>query len=219
MYKILGYYICEKLAVPDFPGIKGEEMITVSNCFSGIHPDLTCCYFSNNRKKERTEYYKKWGIDEEKAVMLQNDMHAMFERSLAIDGRFLNLEDAKRIRRKYFDENTCVIVSVSTTEEYYNALTKELRENSSGINNFFSGLEDKNEMLGYDILGWDYSGFHTFLCNGLHKELDSIRFNEYCLMENDFELVQNFAVQILGKGEPVEWIPCRIGRCVLNGFS
>ena len=35
----------------------------------------------------------------------------------------------------------------------------------------------------------------------------------------DFETVQNFAVQIQGKGEPVEWIPCRIGRCVLNGFS
>lgn len=213
MYRVFGYYICEKLVVPDFLGIKGDEMITVSDCFSGIHPDLTYCYFINNRKKERIEYHKKWHINEEKAVMLQNDIHSMFERCLAIDGRFLNLEDAKRIREKYFDENKCVIVSISTIEEYYKVLTEELNENSCGINNFFSGVLDKNILLGYDILGWDISGFHTFLCNGLHKEFELIRFNKYCLLENDFEVIQNFAKQIQGKGEPVEWIPCRIGIC------
>ena len=213
MYKIVGYYICEKSVVPAWLGINCEELLTISNCFSVTHPDLTCCYFINDREKERTVYHKKWDITEEKAVLLQNDIRAMFESSLAIDGRFLNLEDAKRIRGKYFDEDKCVIVSVSTTEEYYNALTKELSANSSGKNDFFSGVEDKNELLGYDILGWDYSGFHTFLCNSLHKELESIRFNKYCLLENGFETVENFAEQIQDKGELVEWIPCRIGRC------
>ena len=51
MYKILGYYICEKLIALDFLGTKSDEMITVSDCFSGIHPDLAYCYFNNNRKK------------------------------------------------------------------------------------------------------------------------------------------------------------------------
>ena len=213
MYRVLGYYICEKLVVPEFLEIKGDEIITASVCFSGIHPDLTYCYFINNRKKERIEYHKKWNITEEKAVMLQNDIHSMFEKSLAIDGRFSNIEDAKRIRAKYFDENKCVIISVSTTEENYKLLTEELSENSCGINDFFSGAEDKNMMLGYDILGWDISGFHTFLCNGLHKELELVRFNKYCLIENNFETVQNYAMHIQGKGEPVEWIPCRIGIC------
>ena len=137
----------------------------------------------------------------------------MFEKSLAIDGRFLNLVDAKRIREKYFDDNKCVIISVSTTEENYILLTEILSENSCGLNDFFSGAEDQSMMLGYDILGWDISGFHTFLCNGLHKELELIKFNKYCLIENDFETVQNFAMQIQGKGEPVVWIPCKIGRC------
>lgn len=26
MYRVLGYYICEKLVVPDFLGIKGDEI-------------------------------------------------------------------------------------------------------------------------------------------------------------------------------------------------
>lgn len=106
-----------------------------------------------------------------------------------------------------------MIVSVSTTEEYYEILTEELSESSCGINNFFSGEIDSNELLGYDILGWDISGFHSFLCNSLHKESEALRFNKFCLMENEFETVQDFTKKIQGKGEPVEWIPCRIGKC------
>ena len=151
MYKIEGYYICEKLDIPNFLGIRGDELISVSGCFSGIHPDLTYCYFINDRKNERIEYHE--------------------------------------------------------------ILTEELSESSCGINNFFSGEIDSNELLGYDILGWDISGFHSFLCNSLHKESETLRFNKFCLMENEFETVQDFTKKIQGKGEPVEWIPCRIGKC------
>lgn len=214
MYKVLGYYICEKLVIPDFLDIKGNEIISVSSCFSGVHPDLTYCYFINNRKKERVEYHKKWNISEEKAVKLQNDIDSMFESCLSIDGRFLNLEDAKRICEEYYDTNRCVIVSVSTTEAYYKIITQELSEHSNGINDFFLGALDESELLGYDVLGWDISGFHTFLCNSLHKELELVKFNKHGLLENDFEMIQGFAKQIQGKGEPVEWIPCRIGKCV-----
>ena len=57
MYKIVGYYICEKLDIPNFLGIRGDELISVSGCFSGIHPDLTYCYFINDRKNERIDLH------------------------------------------------------------------------------------------------------------------------------------------------------------------
>lgn len=213
MYRILGYYICEKLIAPDFLGIKSDEMISVSGCFSEIHPNLDYCYFDNNRRKERIEYQEKWDINEDKAVILQRNIQSMFQKRLAIDGRFLSLDDARKICADFFDADKCIIVSVSTTEEYYKQLTEELSEHSNAINDFFTDALDENELLGYDILGWDISGFHTFLCNSLHKELELVKFNKYCLIENDFETVQDFAKQIQGKGEPVDWVPCRIGRC------
>lgn len=74
-------------------------------------------------------------------------------------------------------------------------------------------FDNNRKVERYDILGWDISGFHTFLCNSLHKELKMPRFNKHCLLENEFKSVQDFAKQIQGKGEPVEWVPCRIGRC------
>ena len=143
MYRIIGYYICEKIRVPDYLEIKCDEMITVSGCFSDVHPNLSFCYFINNRKSERIEYHKKWAITKEKATPLQSDIQAIFGKSLAIDGRFSNIEDAKGIRDKYFDSDNCVIVSVSTTEEYYKILTKEISGDSSGINDFFSGVIDE----------------------------------------------------------------------------
>ena len=54
-------------------------------------------------------------------------------------------------------------------------------------------------------------GFHSFLCNSLQKELSGARFNNVGLLDNVFQEVEGFVHQIKGKGEPVEWIPCRIG--------
>ena len=65
----------------------------------------------------------------------------------------------------------------------------------------------------YDILGWDISGFHSYLCNSLQNELKTVRFNTYGLMDNTFDEVESFSSQIEGKGEPVEWIPVRVGKC------
>ncbi len=60
--------------------------------------------------------------------------------------------------------------------------------------------------------GWMWiAGFHSFLCNSLQKELPVIRFNDVGLLGNVFSEVEGFTRQIQGKGEPVEWIPCRIG--------
>lgn len=213
MYKIFGYYICEKMKAPDWLGLDREIMISVSDCFGGIHPDLTKCYFLNDRIREQIEYKKKWKLGKDRAAILQRDIGNIFESRLAIDGRFLRLADAEYFYGEYFNQGSCMIVSVSTSEEYYDILTCDLAENSSSINNFFSNLVDQNELLGYDILGWDISGFHTFLCNNLQKDLIHARFNHLCLLENPFREVDGFAKEIQGKGEPVEWIPCRIGKC------
>ena len=64
--------------------------------------------------------------------------------------------------------------------------------------------------------GWkkkEESGFHSFLCNSLHNDLPTAKFNHIGLLENDFEEVVQFACLIEGTGEPVEWIPCRVGKC------
>lgn len=213
MYRIIGYYICEKLKTSNRLRENSEQMISVSDCFGGIHPDLSCCFFTNDKKDDRYKYCKKWNLDGDELTSLQRDIGGIFGRRLGVDGRFLTKADAQYFLKKYFSEDKCVVVSVSTTDEYYDTLKNELTETSGANNSFFCDNIDESELLGFDILGWDISGFHTFLCNNLQSALPAAKFNKLILLENDYEEVKEFAKQIQDMGEPVEWIPCRIGKC------
>ena len=108
--------------------------------------------------------------------------------------------------------NYCMDSLVNQTVEDYEILAGELK--SSNSHGRMNGEDDRSPCLGNDILGWDISGFHSFLCNSLQKELPDIKFNHMGLLDHDFQEVAHFAGQIKGKGEPVEWIPCRIGVSV-----
>lgn len=102
-----------------------------------------------------------------------------------------------------------MVWSVSTTPKYFEILTRELKgSNSHGLT---SGNADNSLRMGSDILGWDISGFHSFLCNSLQTGLSGVKFDDVGLLQNDFRDVISYAEQIKGLGEPVEWIPCRIG--------
>ena len=129
-----------------------------------------------------------------------------------MDSRFLRFSDARDFYERFCRAVSCHVVSVSTFREYYEILAGELK--SSNSHGRMNGEDDRSPCLGNDILGWDISGFHSFLCNSLQKELPDIKFNHMGLLDHDFQEVAHFASQIKGKGEPVEWIPCRIGVSV-----
>lgn len=211
MYKIIGYYICQLVETPKFLDNISDKMLSVSGCFGCVHPDLTQCFFQNNMDKK--EYRNVLKLDDTKLSLLQDEIGRLFEKDIAIDGRFLNKEDAQYLCETYFSALNCIVVSVSTTEEYFEILKMVLLNSSNGKSTPMSSNVDENEGIGFDIIGWDISGFHSFLCNNLQKELSNARFNECALLANTFEEVEKFAHQIAGKGEPVEWIPCRIGMC------
>ena len=171
MYKIIGYYICEFIQIPQYLNRKGS-MISVSECFGGTHPRLDTCFFINNyiTAQERDAYKKLWNLTKEKITQL-------------------------------------------TKEKYWEILKEEWTDSDCGRQSLTTDYEDKNELLGIDILGWDIGGLHSFLCNRLDKMLPAASFNSYGLLENTFDEAADFSSQIQGYGEPVIWIPCRIGKC------
>lgn len=215
MYRIIGYYICELIEIPRYLGRTGT-MVSVSGCFGGTHPRLDVCFFTNNYTdaKERDAYKKLWNLSGEKAQQLSKEINGLFGNGLDTDGRFTCLSDARRFYDSYFSNGNCIIVSVSSEEKYFDILKGELGNNSCGLTFDKTGCMDENELLGFDILGWDIGIFHSFLCNGLQKMLTRVRFNDYGLLGNTFDETAAFSCQIQGLGEPVEWIPCRIGRCI-----
>lgn len=215
MYRIIGYYICERIAVPEWLNRSGM-MLSVSECFGGIHPRLDTCFFQNDYigQKERDAYRKRWGFSDEKAMELEREIGVLLKKGLAEDGCFQRLSDARHFYDSYFSKGSCILVSVSTREKYFDILKDELPSERLSTNCLVSGVADENELLGFDILGWDIGSFHTFLCNRLQEMLPDAKFNGYGLLENTFEETAAFSARIQGYGEPVLWVPCRIGKCV-----
>ena len=214
MYKIIGYYICEFIQIPQYLNRKGS-MISVSECFGGTHPRLDTCFFINNyiTAQERDAYKKLWNLTEEKITQLTKEISFLLEKGLAVDGCFSRLSDARYFYDSFFSGENSILVSVSTKEKYWEILKEEWTDSDCGRQSLTTDYEDKNELLGIDILGWDIGGFHYFLCNRLDKMLPAASFNSYGLLENTFDEAADFSSQIQGYGEPVIWIPCRIGKC------
>ena len=208
-FKVIGYYICEIIHTPQWLRGISRHLVSVSGCIGEQHPRWEC-FMGGWSKEEARKYGEKLRIDREQYREFSKTAGCLFDaKRLDVDCRFLDLWDARDFCEKFCRALPCCVVSISTTMEYYKILLDELKGSNSHA--LMNGENDNSPCLGNDILGWDIGGFHSFLCNSLQKELPEARFNDVGLLSNVFQEAEEFARQIEGKGEPVEWIPCRIG--------
>ena len=131
------------------------------------------------------------------------------EDRLDTDSRFLFKQDAEDIYRRYFYNRRGVVpgyrlIGIALEEALLPSLEDRIIQKKE-----VSRTEERR-FLGFDLLGWDISGFHTYLCNSLQEELMKrfeLKPGRFGLLENSKEEVEAFADAIQNRGEPVEWMP------------
>lgn len=209
-FKVIGYYICRVINTPEWLQGVGKQVLSVSNCIGEQHPKWEC-FLGGWCKGESQEYQELLKMSDEQYKEFLDVANQLFDlKRIDVDCRFLQLSDAQYFHEKFCSEIDCRIVSISTTPKYFEILEKEL--NGSDSYGLMSGTVDNSLWIGSDILGWDIAGlFHSFLCNSLQAGLPEAKFNDIGLLENDFHDVISYAEQIEGLGEPVQWLPCRLG--------
>lgn len=208
-----GYYIVEPVTKPEFVALPCKQILSVSDCFCTHHPDLDEFYWLGTEEKSK-KYQNKFRLADEIFFQMKEDVSVLFEKEkMGSDGMFYYLEDAKRIYQKYFCHNREVrIIGISVEDDFFQILQEEM-------GNAFQipKLEKiQGKMLGYEIIGWDISRFHSYLCNGLEKviiEEYSLIVNHQGLLQNSYEEIVDFVKRIKGMGEPVEWIPVALHDC------
>ena len=208
-FKVIGYYICGVIDTPEWLNEVGKQVLSVSGCIGEQHPKWEC-FMGGWRKGESQEYQNFLKLDDAQYREFSDAANHFFDlKRIDVDCRFLQLPDAQYFHKRFCSAINSRVVSVSTTPKYFEIVKTELKgSNSHGL---MSGNADNSLLIGSDILGWDISGFHSFLCNSLQTGLLGAKFNDIELLENDFHDVISYAEQIKGLGEPVEWIPCKIG--------
>lgn len=211
----VGYYISEPVLKPEYLSLNCKQLLSISSCLCDIHPDLNGCFWKNH-KEYRIEYNTKLNLSEEQAVSLEKDVSKLFNSNLIdIDGRFVNYSDAVNFYKKYMMYcSTAKIIQVRMSIKDMNELTDEYDWNQS------MKLPESNiihgDYLGCEIVGFDFSGFHSYLCNSLEKDIlhkYSVTINDYGILQNEYSEVNTFTESIQGKGEPVTWRTCLLYDC------
>lgn len=206
MFFDFGFYIVASCACPAYLEGFSERILTVSSCICDSQPELFACM---NRGEGRKEYRKRLAMEAQEFEEFAEEMVQMFEDGrLMCGGRFLDLQEAKWVYCRWFRERSCEgeayrLVGISLEDCFVPEVEEEkpLAPHHGGA------------FLGYDILGWDIGGFHTYLCNSLQKELMArfcLKPGRLGLLQNSREEVNRFSEAIQGKGEPVVWIPFQV---------
>ena len=108
--QVVGYYICERVAAPNFLHGFFKQIYSVSSCIGEQHPNLRGCFWQGY-EKEKEEYRKRWKLDDEAFQQLCLDVSNLFERKLLdADGRFLCLADVLHIYKSYFADGSCLLL-------------------------------------------------------------------------------------------------------------
>lgn len=178
--------------------------MSVSECLCTHEPQIFLCH-GWKPNGDNKEYIEKCFKNEEQYIKMSEEITKLLEEDLFYtDGRFLYKEDAMHFYEEYFSSADCKLVEVRLNNQYFELICDDFDINRNYL------TDGEGEKIGCDIIGWDISGFHSFLCNSLHEDFDHIKFNNYGLMDEEYDVVEEISNKIQGKGEPVHWIPVEI---------
>jgi hypothetical protein len=209
-----GYCIAEPVPKPDYISLDCDKILSASACICNFHPSLNGSFWIN-RGKEQIEYQGKLNISDDDFNAMKNTVNRLFNSNrLDIDGRFANCADALDFYNKYlYNLNGLKIIAVALEKEYKDILCDEIA-NGANILSTLEVTQSDGKLFGYEILGWDNGGFHSYLCNGFEKSISreyELAINEFGLIQNSYTMVKEFVKYLADKGgEPVIWLPFAI---------
>ena len=179
-FQNIGYYLVEPIIPPACFDLPCKRLLSLSDCIANIYPPQT---EDLSPRMMKLAEEARFSPAESRFSRLKDVLVFYKEFSEKADGlRIVGQFAAKDIAGRFISEN-----DFCPCEE---------------------NLEPKM-LLGGEILGFD-GGLHSYLCNGLDKNLRerfAIRWNGWGLIENSYEEMRTFAAFIQGQGEPVDWLP------------
>ena len=179
-FQNIGYYLVEPIIPPACFDLPCKRLLSLGDCIANIYPPQT---------------------EDLSPRMMKLAEEARFSPA---ESRFSRLKDALVFYKEFSEKADGLrIVGQFAAKDIAGRFISE---------NDFCPCEENLEpkmLLGGEILGFD-GGLHSYLCNGLDKNLRerfAIRWNGWGLIENSYEEMRTFAAFIQGQGEPVDWLP------------
>lgn len=194
-----------------------EKILSASSCICDFYPDINV--FWNKSQKVKESYKKTLEIDDFTYDKMEYWINEAFEKSIESPNVFNNYESAIEFYNKFLSKQQDLkIIGIAIHKTHKDSFVEEQDDLTYGICknlNKLIPIDIQNTILGYEILGYEFGGFHSYICNGLENKY----YEKYKLVlnENGFiptleeaNILSNYTNDEIDGKEPVLWLPWAI---------
>ncbi|MCC5892484.1 hypothetical protein [Exiguobacterium sp.] len=220
-----GYLLIERTERADYMDERliPEFIQSASACICEQHPTLDVLWGTSNRSKN--QYRERLRLSEEEFLILIEWVEFYQESGeLGYPQTFQTIELAKKFRDRFFSHIELDIIEIGLPESYVSDFLVEGEDGDSperyGVERFIlrhERDEPMGKLLGYEVLGYEYGTFHSYLCNGLERDFAerfTFQLNEHGFIPTlaEVEHYCTYSNQEDVGTEPVLWLPWVISK-------
>ena len=222
-----GYFVTqlfdrpERMSVDLLPG----QILSVSRCLAAILPDSWNLSWVRTSEEERYCAAAKFGLSPETTAELVEWVTERFDRNeVGFPGIFNSIETARALLERFPLPKNCLLLGLGLHKQFV-AEFKAVEAVVPGVGNggvwqcvsAEQALADGFLIEGYEILGYDYGDFHSWLCNGLEVDADrlfGIRPAKHGLLArlDQADMVTEYVRRDETGAEPGLWLPWLVVR-------
>ena len=225
-YYIGGYYLVEGTEIKAYmdAALLPNKIWSISDCICDLHPDLAALSWSSCSKQNRREYQKKLNLTKKEFSDLQKEVDDLFSTNkIGWLEMFIDRDAAIHFAQKYLsdisDLKLFMIATTAEDKDYF--LEEEKPKGNQGEVGVYRCLKQEltvkgqDRLRGFEVLGYELGGFHSFVCNSLEKDFSEklkIKLNANGLIDSyaDAERAADYASEPDVGAEPALWMPWAI---------
>jgi hypothetical protein len=220
-YFLGGYYLVESSPCKSWMNnsLIPQKFYSLSTCICSHHPDLSILTWVNNIE-DREQYRRKLKLTIEEFKLLQSQADRWFDQNrYGWGGVFLDLNLAREFAADYLSNiQNIKLLAIAATAKYRDLYLQEELSSNNLHEGVYQALQSNqtikinHDFLGYEVLGNDCGGFHSFVCNGLETDFAhklDIKLNQHGLIDQYDRAIQasDYANRPDLGAEQVLWIP------------
>lgn len=206
------------------PDLIPDTLVSASRCIVWHVPDAWALEWASYEEEERRAEALGFGIVPEALPEVMEWTTARFdEGDIRWPGVFRTVPAATQFADSFLplQEDTSLIgmgLAEDLVEEFLSGEAPGGTSSGSGeLVRQHEGLQEDGEVLGYEVLDSEFGSFHSWLCNGLERDVSEalgIRPNDNGFIENAEEArsCAEYAAREEVEAEPVDWLPWLIVR-------
>ena len=225
-FYIGGYFLVKPANISSWQNMEllPEIIYTPSDCICDLYPGSEGLSWTSDSKENKKKWEQELNLSDEDAINIRKFCDELFESErLGWSSVFLDLESIDSFKSLINPSITkdWKILCIATTQNHINDFDQEenLNDGQDGIcimlRKEILCPDIMNGFRGFEILGFEYGGCHTFMCNSLETVYSTklnISFNKNGLIDNfeDAEKAADYTNSPEVGAEPVLWQPWAI---------